>query len=178
MYQKYLSQGEVLFKERVQTLLDGDFESHAQDNASATYYSRSSIDYSSLALNFNSTALQLHNQIKTYSFRDFQLPVIDGKRISGSRITNVRCSQPCGVITQENAYTLNVSTADYVVIALIDRFVELIEAVEASDIELITEILSHNPRLINETTKEGQTPFALALRSGNDEATNAMWRHK
>ena len=79
VYENYLNSGIGLVFDTIDSLIKDNFQSfpHSQDGGS--YYSKSSIDYENLNLDISGGSENLIRQIRAFSFRDYQLPVINKK---------------------------------------------------------------------------------------------------
>jgi methionyl-tRNA formyltransferase len=120
-------------------------------------------------LNLRATAHQIICQIRAYNFREFQIPRIFDRPITGWKISNNRSSSPPGTLISESERGITISTVDYDVQLFVDEFDELISAIHAEDLPEIALIVSRQPHLLLETTKEGWTPFMIAAFHGKFE---------
>ncbi|MBW8015798.1 MAG: hypothetical protein FVQ82_06395 [Planctomycetes bacterium] len=113
LYLKYNEYAFEVLKNNIESLIDNTYKQLPQDSFGATYYSKSSIDYSYLDVDFNKTAFEVCNQIRAYSFKEYQLPSVFGFQISNSAITGNRSKGKPGTLVDENTNLLMVSTIDY-----------------------------------------------------------------
>lgn len=90
LYFKYLHYGFELFKNNIIDLLNGNFIAKQQSNLDSTYYSKKSLDFKNIVIDLNKTSFEIHNQIRAYIFKEYQLPAIKGFIINKSTITNER----------------------------------------------------------------------------------------
>ena len=81
LYFAYLNYGFKLFKDNYQVIVNGEFQSVEQDENLATYYDKNSIDYSKATLRFNCNAEDVVNQVRAFTFKEFQLPKFNEKNI-------------------------------------------------------------------------------------------------
>lgn len=87
LYLKYLKYGFKLFKENIEFLISGDYNTNPQPHIGSTYYSVKSIDFDNIKIDFNKTSFEIHNQIRAYIFDEYQLPHIKNIRIKKSLLT-------------------------------------------------------------------------------------------
>ncbi|CAM2827837.1 formyltransferase family protein [Helicobacter burdigaliensis] len=87
LYFKYLKNDFLLFKANIDKLIGNNFIAIPQNNLESTYFSRKEIDLN-FEINFNKTSFQIHNQIRAFIFREYQLPKIKDNRICQSILTN------------------------------------------------------------------------------------------
>jgi methionyl-tRNA formyltransferase len=113
LYQAFLDNGYVLFKENIGKLISGSYNAIAQDIVGASYYPRSALDYSNIVIDFNRTAWQVHNNIRAFIFPEYQLPAVFGKKIIRSEIQTVRSLKKPGEVVSEDSLGVCVATVDY-----------------------------------------------------------------
>lgn len=161
VYLKYIEKGIELVSENLEALVGGDVESAPQPKAGSTYYSRSAIDYENLTIDLNQTADTIDRQIRAFSFREYQLPVVHGRRIVGTRITGVRSTERPGTVIFENEGSLMVSTIDYNTVLFVDRLDELMDACASGDLGTVTGICAAREH-VNARNDKGWTPLIVA----------------
>lgn len=92
LYFKYMSSAFSLFKDNIESLLNGSYESYPQPGIGASYHGRNYIDFSNIEINLRQSSFQIHNQIRAFIYKEYQLPVVGGFQISRSRFTNMKTS--------------------------------------------------------------------------------------
>jgi methionyl-tRNA formyltransferase len=66
-----------------------------------------------LILDYNQTADNILRQIRAFSFKEYQLPKLNGRAIKNAIILNQRSiKKPSGIIEEGNGYII-ISTIDY-----------------------------------------------------------------
>jgi len=113
LYQAFLDESFVLFKDTIEDLIADRIEARIQDAVGASYFSKKALDYSNITIDFNRTSYQVHNQIRAYIFPEYQLPVVGGRKVKRSSITNVRSVLPPGTIKEVDINKAYISTVDY-----------------------------------------------------------------
>jgi len=88
LYFKYLKYGEKIFKKNIFKILDGNINPFRQSALGSSYYSKYSIDFNNIKIDFNKTSFEIHNQIRAFIFEEYQLPEVLGKKVKKSILTN------------------------------------------------------------------------------------------
>lgn len=88
LYFKYLDCGIMLFKETVQKLLTGEYQSIPQGNIGSTINYGKDLDYKAANVDLKRTSFEIHNRIRAFIFEEFQLPEVNGYRIHKSLLTD------------------------------------------------------------------------------------------
>lgn len=84
LYFKYLKQGFMLLLENLDSLLSGNFQCTKQDFRQSSYFSRTAIDVKNININLKKTSFEIHNQLRAFIFREYQLPRLNGVSIAKS----------------------------------------------------------------------------------------------
>lgn len=95
LYTKYNQFGLDLLSDFFPKLLSEPLKSIPQSSIDSTYYSRKSIDFTNYSIDFKKTSFEIHNQIRAFIFKEYQLPVINGFRIVKSIITDEKIKRNC-----------------------------------------------------------------------------------
>ena len=88
LYFKYLKYGFKIVTNNLKKIISNSYKSHQQLSIDSSYYSRKSIDFSKLQINFNNSSFQIHNYIRAFIFKEYQLPKFKNYHISASILTN------------------------------------------------------------------------------------------
>ena len=174
VYAKYLKNGRDLTFNTIDSLIADSYQAQPQSEKGSSYYSKKSIDYSNISLDFNQKAQNVSNQIRAYTFRDYQLPKFDGIDIFGCKISNIFSNRAPGSIisTKKNSY--KVSTKDYDVTLFFDNFDNFIESVASNNLKNVIEAINLNPFVINEKNEQGWTGLIIASYNGFDDITDFL----
>lgn len=113
LYHKYLVHGTALACRWLPALLETTVRGTPQRAHGASYYDRGSIDYGHVTINLRKTADEVRNQVRAFSFQEYQLPVIMGRRIVRAEICENRSVSGAGTVTNVSPSVLRVSTIDY-----------------------------------------------------------------
>lgn len=116
LYNKYIEAGTEIAIKNIENLIEGNVNMTPQEKKKSTYYSKDSIDFSSLYLNTKATANQIHNQIRAFAFKPYQLLTLNGRRLISSMITDrYSCAKP-GTIIDSAKDRFIMATMDYDII--------------------------------------------------------------
>lgn len=88
LYFKYLDNALSLFKENFDNLLTGTFTAKKQSEINSSYYSKKEIDFNNIVINLTKTSFEIHNQIRAFIFKEYQLPTINKYKITKTTLTN------------------------------------------------------------------------------------------
>lgn len=85
LYFRYLDEGFTLFCESIGMLRAGTATPLPQEESRATLFRRRDLDFKQLVIDPTLSASKVHNQIRAYSFWEYQLPLIAGRKVWSSR---------------------------------------------------------------------------------------------
>jgi methionyl-tRNA formyltransferase len=170
LYAKYLHNGARLISEMMGAMLAGRYVEQAQPDHGSTYFSKTSVNYSNLAVDLRVTAEQLSRQIRAYNHRSYQLPSILGKTISRCTTLPQRSTARPGTVIERNAEQTIVATIDFDCALTHDMFEEAEHAVMQDDTERLRSILKNDPHLAFETNARGWSLMARAAYNGHVES--------
>lgn len=167
VYLKNIECGTELVKECIDKYMDSGFECPAtpQNPMESSYNSARAIDYENMRVDLNQTALSVHNQIRAFNFREYQLPQVGGRKIRFCRITPNRSTQRAGTIIWQDDDCLMVAAIDYDIALYVDKFEAVIESCKAGDMEALKRIQGL-PHYVNEKEVHGWTPLIAATYNG------------
>ena len=174
VYHKYLTCGINLVYEKLDFLINDEYTATTQSKIGSTYFSKASINYSNIELNLNTTAFQLGNQIRAYSFRDYQLPIINDRKNFGYKILEDQSTRKPGRLISQSQNKCSLATVDYDIDIYYDNFSDLINSVKEKEIEGIKHNIAQNPYVINERDINGWTPLIISVYNGYDDCTKTL----
>lgn len=168
LYFKYMDYGFSLLNKNIKSLVSNEFNRLAQSSVNSTYYGLNSIDYKNIDINVNKTANQIGNQIRGFSFREYQLPKLKDFFITDFIITKDRSTLKPGALIDLDDNTFVLSTIDFDMIIKKDYSHDLFEAIKILDYHAVSNALDNgcNPNITN---KQGWSPLMIAAYSGNLE---------
>ena len=109
IYYKYLRHSKKLLAVNLHKILKDEVSAYPQPAKGSSYYSKNSIDFKNLKIELSATAEQIKNQIRAYSFPEFQVPKIHGYFVNSSKITEVKSTKKFGSIISVNPSFLVIS---------------------------------------------------------------------
>jgi methionyl-tRNA formyltransferase len=87
LYFKYIKNGLYLFQKNFDKLITGNFEAATQPNINSSYFSKTSVDFKNIIIDLNKTSYEIHNQIRAFIFKEYQLPKVGNYYITKSTLT-------------------------------------------------------------------------------------------
>lgn len=120
LYLQCIEHGTALFKATISDLLTQQCHGVPQAVSGASYFSKSSINFDQIRIDLNKTAWEVHNQLRAFSFREYQLPSVLGLTIRQSEILPSRSSERPGKIVAETKDYIDLATIDFDVRCYID----------------------------------------------------------
>ncbi len=85
-YLKLMSSSVRLFIKLFDLLSKGNYNTVKQVEKKSSYYARTEINYKLIEIDFNTSLLNIHNQIRALIFPPYQLPVVNEKKIIKSKL--------------------------------------------------------------------------------------------
>lgn len=165
LYNKYLEHAKTLLKNNFSNLLDNHLQPRPQSSVGSTYFSRKTIDYQNVRINLNNTATEITNQIRAYTFPEYQLPRVHGCVVSSFDITDIKSIYQSGSLLAVNEQWLLISSLDFDVYLFRDKDAELSEAAESNN-EIAARACLACGALVDSRNGEGSTPLVIAAGNG------------
>lgn len=172
LYIKYLKKGYEVFSENIEQLLRGEFSSEPQRPVNSSYFSKKSIDFSSLKIDLLKTAFEIKKQIYAFSFREYQLPLVYGRRIAEVEILEEKSRKRPGKILEENERFIKISTIDFDVKLYIDKIdkIGLFSDCKSFEVDDLLKGLCG----AHDRNKYGWSPIIIAAYNGNFDALQKL----
>lgn len=162
LYHKYIKEGTEIVISNIESVINNTYNTYPQSVLGSTFFSINSIDYSNLNINLKCTAYQIQLQIRAFHFREYQLPVVFGKKIIAVELTETKSQQRAGQIIRETEESITISTIDYDVILIKDRLDELVQTVRKGDYKKLTAYKYLQHYLNEKETTHGWTLLMVA----------------
>lgn len=143
LYNLYLENSTQLLSQNLTKLIQIEYTAVLQASSGASYFSKSSINYAGLKIDFNKTAFEVKNQIRAFSFRPFQLPEVGGYAISHADISNNKSINKPGTIV-DNDLSLILSTIDFDIVLYKDMLDNILDAAKTDNLELYIQLTAFN----------------------------------
>ena len=153
-----VSSHQKLLAVNLNKILKDEISASPQPAKGSSYYSKNSIDFKNLKIELSATAEQIKNQIRAYSFPEFQVPKIHGYFVNSSKITEVKSTKKFGSIISVNPSFLVISTVDYDLDLIRDKNFELLESAGNNNLGIAIECVE-NGADVNTRKGNGWTPL-------------------
>lgn len=137
LFNTYHRLGIELFKCNIQNIINRKEVSLPQSPIGSSYFSKKHIDFSKIDIDFRSTAFQIHNYIRAFSFRPYQLPSIMDFRISHSKITSKRSVGKLGTFKEIDSDLRIYSTIDFEIELYRDLLDAILTASAINDVSFL-----------------------------------------
>lgn len=172
LYRKYLLSSFELIKERLNDVLAGNLNATAQIKKGSTYYSKKSLDFSKLEVDLNQTASSIVKQIYSYSFREYQLPLVKGETIVEAEILDARSRAKPGTILDKQVDFYDLATVDFDIRLYFDR-IDRISEFSTCTVEQADRLLKGLCG-VNDRNRYGWSPIIIAAYHGNVDVVNFL----
>lgn len=114
LYFLYMGYGLALFRENLDLILGDPFPAGCPQRAEgSSYFSKKSLNYNSLCINLQDTAEGVVRQLRAFSFREYQSPVVAGMEVGDWEISSQRSSRKAGSYEYLDDDKVKVSTVDF-----------------------------------------------------------------
>jgi methionyl-tRNA formyltransferase len=173
LYSRYITEGTHLIIKNIDALMNNEFKSVPQKCEGASYYSKKSINYKELEIDYNKTAFEIVNQIRAFSFRDFQMPKYLDFQISHAEITKEKSVLSPGKIVFENEFQITISSIDYNVNLFKDKLDDFLDACSSGNTDRFLKLLPFIPD-IDEKNKNGWNAIIVAVYNNNIEIVDML----
>jgi methionyl-tRNA formyltransferase len=173
LYAKYIKNGVALVDSNIQALIKGTFKAVPQPVSNSSYYSKKSIDFSCPEIDLKQTAINIGNQIRAFSFREYQLPTLDGCPVFGFQILEKKGSGRPGRLVDEEDDFFVYTTVDFDIKIFKDRLDELLTCCKQGELKNVKDLLE-NRALIDEHSVEGVTPLIVAVEAGQFDVAQLL----
>ena len=173
LYMKYHAAGIELVRAHLPILMDGDPVATPQPAIGASYYSRSSLDFERITIDLRKTAWEIHNQIRAFVFREYQLPTVMGCAVTGSRILDARSRGRAGTVIEQTLGSITLRTVDFDLLVFKDVLPQVMALCDQGRAEELKRYLPHL-RSADERDRSGRTPLMAAARAGSVEAVEML----
>lgn len=112
LYLRYLAEGLVLFREAVELLRSGKALETPQDESGASLFRRRDLDFGNLVIDTSLSASQVSAQIRAYSFWEYQLPRIGGRKVWSASILPGAATAVAGTVRETGPWRGVLSAGD------------------------------------------------------------------
>jgi len=174
LYHKYIENAIIVVKNNINKLLNGEnLDGFSQNFLESSYFSKNAIDFSNIKIDLNQTVINIHNQIRAFNFREYQVPKVFNHRIISSKILNSSSNKKPGEIIFENDICYVLSSIDKDIVIYKDRVQDLFLACENGSFELVNRLVQI-PKIINTQNINGWTPLIVAIFNNNKDIVKTL----
>lgn len=174
LYQKYIEKGTNLVINNLKKIIEADYKPYPQEVHNSSYYGRNMIDYSNINIDFRKTAYQVDKQLRAFTFREYQLPKVNGKKINSWEISSHKSKNRPGFLLKIDNYNFSVSTIDYDMKLSTDSYDDLWKYCRSNDIKSLKRLIKSRPLDLEVKTKEGWTALIIAVYNGAYESADFL----
>lgn len=173
LYHKYLDYAYKLFTKNIHSLITNTFLDYPQPNVGSSYFSKKSINYAALVIDFRKTAYEIHNQFRAFTFREYQMPSFDNWQIIRTEITTNKSIKKPGTIVLEKDEFFLLATIDYDIILYKDYYPILWHAAESGNIQALKNSLKYISD-IDLRNKNGWNALIISAYNGHINIINEL----
>lgn len=166
LYEKYLSNSKKLLKQNISKILTGEVSAYPQSGNGSSYFSKKEIDYQSLEIDLRRSAEQIKNQIRAFTFPEYQMPKVLGFYVNSADISATKSSEKPGTLIKSTHNAICIATVDYDLILYRDMDYELLDAAATNSDEKAFSCIK-NGADINYRNGKGWTPLIVAAFNGS-----------
>lgn len=167
-YRKYINNSKVLLSKWFAKIINNQLDPVEQSATNATYFSKNTIDYSNLTINFFKTAWQIKRQIYAFSFRPYQLLTIGNKGIADVKIKLNKSTSKPGTIISKHADYLTMATIDYDIELYFDKLDLFLETIPNVSLDMFSQNLI-SILGVNDRNSKGWSPIIVAAYYGRKD---------
>ncbi|MCT4663883.1 MAG: formyltransferase family protein [Flavobacteriales bacterium] len=162
LYKTYMDYGISIVIKNIDNLVSGKYDSTPQSSRNSSYYSKKTIDYSNLEIDYNKTAEEIRNQFRAFTFRPYQMMKFGEWEIYKTSISTNKSNQKPKTIIDEDDCGITIATIDFDITLYKDYYKQFWEAAKNGDLKKIKEIIPYVPE-IDLRNKKGWNALILAV---------------
>lgn len=174
LYLKCIKYGTELVISQLEDVLKNECDSTPQPIEHSTYYSKAAIDYSNLTIDLNQTAYGIGRQIRAFTFREYQLPVIYEHKIFDYYVTLTLSTSKPGSIVEENENWIKIATIDYDMVLYFDQYEEIMNACKNGDLAYLRSV-PNIKKYLEQKNDKGWTPLIVATYNNQIEVVDYLY---
>ena len=174
LYLKYIEKGTELLIKNLENLLKNEYSSIPQKSINSTFFSVNSINYRNLVLDFNKTAFQISQQLRAFSFREYQLPKYNDFKIGNLEITNKKSFLKSGTLITENSKSFCLATIDFDILLHKDFYDDLWDYCRFNNIDKLKKLTNIVDFDLETKTIKGWNALIIATFNGAYECVEYL----
>jgi methionyl-tRNA formyltransferase len=173
LYFKYLRNSKKMIKTNFEKILRGTTSSIPQLSIGSSYYSVKAINYKNLKVNLFASAEKIRNQIRAYTFPEYQVPKVHGYFVNSATINTTKSTKKPGNLLSVTSTEFSISTIDYDLTLYRDKDLDLFEGAKTNDMDAASESIKYGAN-INARRGNGWTPTIVAAFNGSKEVLKLL----
>lgn len=177
LYQKYVENGTKLVIKNLENLLTKNFISTPQEYINSSFYGIASINYLNLSIDYNKTAFQIGQQLRAFSFREYQLPKFNDHEIENFKILETKSLKKPGSLIKEDYGHFYVSTVDFDILLFKSFYQNLWEYCRLNNFIELKELISKVNLDLETKTKEGWNALIISVYNNSIECVKLLLDH-
>ena len=177
LYQLYLDNSFILLKKNIKSILDDNYKLSRQSIEGSSYFSKKEIDFTNLKLDLNKTAAELRNQVRAFTFREYQLLKYANWNIYKTEISETKSTFKAGTLLEENDAFFLLSTIDYNIKLYKDYYDILWTASKQGDYEKVLSVIDYIPDL-NLRNVSGWNALILSVYNNHQKIVKLLIQHE
>lgn len=177
LYKKYVEKGAELVLKNLENLLRKNYISTPQEYINSSFFGIASINYSNLSIDFNKTAFQVSQQLRAFSFREYQLLKFNDHEIENFKILETKSLKKPGSLIKEDYNHFYVSTVDFDILLFKSFYQNLWEYCRLDNFVELKELLSKVNLNLETKTKEGWNALIISTYNNSIECVKLLLAH-
>jgi methionyl-tRNA formyltransferase len=123
LYDLYMDEALVLFREQIGALVSGSYTTTPQDASRGSYYDRKSLDLRKTEIDLTQPGDVICRFVRAMTFPEYQLPTLGGRAVRSCAVVGSQAQpsprQPTGRPLRETAYSTSYLAGDDTVVELV-----------------------------------------------------------
>ena len=173
LYEKYTNKSKELLTSNLKKMLNGMVVSKPQSPIGSTYFSKKAIDYKNLKIDLQNTANQISNQIRAFTFPEYQVPKVHGYYVNSCKILMSRSGSKPGDLLKVSDLEIQIGSVDYDLALARDLNAELFAAAFNNDGAKASFCLEYGVDMNNRNGR-GWTPLIVASFNGSENVMKVL----
>jgi len=134
LYVKQMQLAQDLFAQHLTALVTQKVKATPQAAVGASYYGKTAIDFANVKIDWRKTANEVHNQLRAFNFREYQMPSYQNWKIVSTHIQPEKSVAKPGELINETESYFELATIDYNIRLMKDYLPVLWQACETGDL--------------------------------------------
>ena len=166
LYKLYLKHSKEVLEKNLDTIIGNNAVSFKQPLLGASYFSKSSIDFNRVHIDFNRTCFEVCNFVNAFTFRPYQLVRHKNYSLSKAISTEIKSFGKVGQVIEEDDMSIQLTTIDYNVILLKDCLEKILEVSSQNNLSQLVKF-HENGFLLSDKNVHGWDSLIVASYNGS-----------